>query len=332
MSGARERSRSLSALVPYLQTRTVCPWTTSPRTRSPSPTRSEGPQGPVDVRSARPDPDRLIEVDFEAMRTTPRRVGRGRRTHRQRGLLARPVRLGTSEAFALIVAPRALAEGSPAESHEVIDRCLASSGCRRDRTRPRGRGAPGRLGHRPAAARPRGRDHRDPQARLDYYVPTGRGERAARSTRWAAHGQRPRLPRRGVPPGRAPAVPARPEHAVEAGRGATPGARAEPAATFPRGSSDRDPTTSWPWCTSSATPLGPDYYPSTRSRVRRGAARATLRVGDPRWLVRLALRLAPAVTVVEPPGLRERLPVRRRPPCATRRDYAEPHSAGVRGR
>ena len=31
----------------------------------------------------------------------------------------------------------------------------------------------------------------------------------------------------------------------------------------------------------------------------------TLRVSDPRWLVRLALRLAPAVTVVEPAELRD---------------------------
>jgi proteasome accessory factor C len=30
-----------------------------------------------------------------------------------------------------------------------------------------------------------------------------------------------------------------------------------------------------------------------------------MRVGDPRWLVRLALRLAPALDVVEPASLRE---------------------------
>ena len=35
-----------------------------------------------------------------------------------------------------------------------------------------------------------------------------------------------------------------------------------------------------------------------------GRLAVTLRVSDPRWLVLLALRLAPAVTVVEPPHLR----------------------------
>jgi proteasome accessory factor C len=49
-----------------------------------------------------------------------------------------------------------------------------------------------------------------------------------------------------------------------------------------------------------------DYYPvDAVEELGEGRLAATLRVGDPRWLVRLALRLAPAVTVVEPPGLRE---------------------------
>ena len=49
-----------------------------------------------------------------------------------------------------------------------------------------------------------------------------------------------------------------------------------------------------------------DYYPVDAARSSATAGwRSTLRVGDPRWLVRLVLRLAPAVTVVEPPGLRD---------------------------
>ena len=49
-----------------------------------------------------------------------------------------------------------------------------------------------------------------------------------------------------------------------------------------------------------------DYYPvDSVEELGEGRLAATLRVGDPRWLVRLALRLAPAVTVVEPAGLRE---------------------------
>jgi proteasome accessory factor C len=49
-----------------------------------------------------------------------------------------------------------------------------------------------------------------------------------------------------------------------------------------------------------------DYYPvDSVEELGDGRLAATLRVGDPRWLVRLALRLAPAVSVVEPPRLRE---------------------------
>jgi proteasome accessory factor C len=49
-----------------------------------------------------------------------------------------------------------------------------------------------------------------------------------------------------------------------------------------------------------------DYYPVDEvEELGDGRLRVTLRVGDPRWLVRLALRLAPAVTVVEPAELRD---------------------------
>jgi proteasome accessory factor C len=49
-----------------------------------------------------------------------------------------------------------------------------------------------------------------------------------------------------------------------------------------------------------------DYYPVDEvEELGDGRLQATLRVGDPRWLVRLALRLAPAVTVVSPPDLRK---------------------------
>src|SRR6188472_3420685 len=109
MSGAREQVSRLLALVPYLQTRTDVPLA----------------QVAADF-GVRPDqimkdlkvlwmcglpgltPDKLIEVDFEAIEDDPDGV----------------VRLGSSEASALIVALRALREGSPDASHDVIDRCL----------------------------------------------------------------------------------------------------------------------------------------------------------------------------------------------------------------
>jgi proteasome accessory factor C len=49
-----------------------------------------------------------------------------------------------------------------------------------------------------------------------------------------------------------------------------------------------------------------DYYPvDTVAELGEGRLAVTLRLSDPRWLVRLALRLAPAVTVVEPGWLRD---------------------------
>ena len=48
-----------------------------------------------------------------------------------------------------------------------------------------------------------------------------------------------------------------------------------------------------------------DYYPvDSVEELGGGRLEARLQVGDPRWLVRLALRLAPALTVVEPRELR----------------------------
>jgi proteasome accessory factor C len=48
----------------------------------------------------------------------------------------------------------------------------------------------------------------------------------------------------------------------------------------------------------------PDYYPTEQVRPRRGGnLEVSMRVADPRWLVRLLLRLAPHATVVSPPDL-----------------------------
>jgi proteasome accessory factor C len=47
-----------------------------------------------------------------------------------------------------------------------------------------------------------------------------------------------------------------------------------------------------------------DYYPvDSVEELGDGRLEARLRVGDPRWLVRLALRVAPGLTVVEPAEL-----------------------------
>ena len=50
-----------------------------------------------------------------------------------------------------------------------------------------------------------------------------------------------------------------------------------------------------------------DYYPVVGTEeLGEGRLEVTLRVGDPLWLVRLALRLAPALSVVEPAGVARR--------------------------
>ena len=49
-----------------------------------------------------------------------------------------------------------------------------------------------------------------------------------------------------------------------------------------------------------------DYYPvESVEELGEGRLEVRLRVGDPRWLVRLALRLSPWLEIVEPAGLRE---------------------------
>src|SRR5680860_1570645 len=121
MSGAREQVSRLLALVPYLQSRTDM---------SLAQVATEFGVDPDQIMKDLKvlwmcglpglTPDKMIEVDFEAIEDDPEGV-----VHIENAdFLARPVRLGSSEASALIVALRALREGSPETSHEVIDRCL----------------------------------------------------------------------------------------------------------------------------------------------------------------------------------------------------------------
>ena len=157
-------------------------------------------------------PDKMIDVDFEAIEDDPDGVVRIDNAD----FLSRPVRLGSSEASALIVALRALREGSPESvprGHRPVPGQARGSHCQR---------AP-----RPARSRCTCDSRRAPshtalleeairtnrQARIDYYVPT-RDETTTPHGRpaGAAHQRRPRLPRRVVPPrAGAPAVPARPD-------------------------------------------------------------------------------------------------------------------------
>ena len=157
-------------------------------------------------------PDKMIDVDFEAIEDDPEGVVRIDNAD----FLSRPVRLGSSEASALIVALRALREGSPDASHEVIDRCLvkleeaAASGT----APPQVEVHLPRLGGRPAPRRACSRGHqRQPPGPARLLRPDPRRDHAShRRPARAAHQRGSRLPGRLVPPGRGTAaVPARPD-------------------------------------------------------------------------------------------------------------------------
>ncbi len=307
MSGAREQVSRLLALVPYLQRRTDLSLAQVAADFDVSPD-----QIMKDLKvlwmCGLPGltPDKMIEVDFEAIEDDPEGVVRIDNAD----FLDRPVRLGSSEASALIVALRALREGSPESSHEVIDRCLVKL----EDAAASGTAAPPvevlpnpHSGLRHAAVL-QGAIDTNRQARLDYYVPT-RDETTQRTVdplellsgdghdyldAWCHLAQARRLFRLD----RMYAV-----EVVDEPR--------QPHALTPRDLSE------------GLFAPGPDdvvavvhlerharwvtgYYPvDAVEELGDGRLAATLRVGDPRWLVRLALRLAPAMQVVDPPELRE---------------------------
>ena len=307
MSGAREQVSRLLALVPYLQTRTDV---------SLAHVAADFGVGPEQIMSDLKvlwmcglpglTPDKMIEVDFEAIEDDPDGV-----VHIENAeFLARPVRLGSSEASALIVALRALREGSPQASHEVIDRCLVKL----EDAAASGTAAPHVEVHltRSDAAERHAAVLREAiagnrQARLDYYVPT-RDETTRRVVdplevltgdgrdyldAWCHLAQARRLFR--LDRMRSVEIVDEPRHE----HSLTPRDLSE--GLFAPGPDDVVAVVHLErharWVA--------DYYPvDAVEELGDGRLQVTLRVGDPRWLVRLALRLAPAVTVVEPPELR----------------------------
>ncbi|MCW2759860.1 MAG: hypothetical protein JWR85_61 [Marmoricola sp.] len=308
MSGAREQVSRLLALVPYLQRRTDLSLTQ---------VAADFGVGPEQIMSDLKvlwmcglpglTPDKMIEVDFEAIEDDPDGVVRIDNAE----FLARPVRLGSSEASALIVALRALREGSPESSHDVIDRCLVKL----EEAAASGTAAPQVEVHLSGSAA--GRRHRlvlqdaiatNRQARLDYYVPT-RDETTQRTVdplelltgdgrdyldAWCHLAQARRLFRLDRMYAVEIVDEPRQEHSLSP--------RDLSEGLFEPGPDDVVAVVHLErharWVA--------DYYPVDEvEELGDGRLQATLRVGDPRWLVRLALRLAPAVTVVSPPDLRK---------------------------
>jgi proteasome accessory factor C len=307
MSGARGQVSRLLALVPYLQTRTDVSLAQVAADFGVSPEQIRRDLG-VLWMCGLPGltPDKMIDVDMEAIEEDPDGVVRIDNAE----FLARPVRLGSSEASALIVALRALREGSPESSHEVIDRCLVKL----EDAAATGTAPPRVQVHLPPAEAGRHRAvlqeaiDSDRQARLDYYVPT-RDETTRRTvdplellTRdghdyldaWCHHASARRLFRLD----RMHAVEALDEPRLE--HELPPRDLAE--GLFAPGADDLEAVVHLDrparWVA--------DYYPvDSVEELGDGRLAVSLRVGDPRWLVRLALRLAPAVRVVGPAELRD---------------------------
>ena len=307
MSGAREQVSRLLALVPYLQSRTDVSLT---QVAADFGVRPEQIMQDLQVlwMCGLPGltPDKMIEVDFEAIEDDPEGV-----VHIENAeFLARPVRLGSSEASALIVALRALREGSPESSRDVIDRCLVKL----EEATASGTAPPQVEVHLPRsdagirhAAMLEDAIASNRQARLDYYVPT-RDETTQRTVdplalltsdgrdyldAWCHLAQARRLFRLDRMYAVEIVDEPRQEHALSP--------RDLSEGLFEPGPDDvvavvhLDRHARWV----------ADYYPvDSVEELGDGGLAATLRVGDPMWLVRLALRLAPAVRVVEPSELR----------------------------
>jgi proteasome accessory factor C len=306
VSSAREQVSRLLALVPYLQSRTDVALTQVAADFAVTPDQIRKDLG-VLWMCGLPGltPDKMIDVDMEAIEDDPEGVVRIENAE----YLARPVRLGSSEASALIVALRALREGSPESSHEVIDRCLVKleDAAATGTAPPQVQVHLPQTGHRTSAHLTEAIDA-DRQVRLDYYVPT-RDETTRRTVdplalltsvgrdyldAWCHHAQARRLFRLD----RMHAVEVLDEPRLE--HQLAPRDLAE--GLFEPGPHDLEAVVHLErharWVA--------DYYPvDAVEELGEGRLAATLRVGDPRWLVRLALRLAPAVTVVEPARLRE---------------------------
>ncbi len=307
MSGAREQVSRLLALVPYLQSRDDVSLAQVATDFSVSPDQIRKDLS-VLWMCGLPGltPDRMIDVDMEAIEEDPDGVVRIDNAD----FLSRPVRLGSSEASALIVALRALREGSPETARGAIDRALAKL----EEAAATGTAPLAVELHLPSddsaqrAAVLRQAIAGNRQARIDYYVPT-RDETTRRTVdplelltgdghdyldAWCHLAQARRLFRLDRMYAVELVEEPRQQHDL------TP--RDLSAGLFEPGPDDVEALIHLErharWVA--------DYYPvDTVSELGEGRLAVTLRLSDPRWLVRLALRLAPAVTVVEPDWLRD---------------------------
>ena len=307
MSGARDQVSRLLALVPYIQARREVPL--------------EQAAADFGVRPAQIVKDLnvlwycglpglgmgdLIDVDMEALQ------GDGVIRVSNADYLSRPLRLDSSEASALIVALRALRDGSEDDVRPIVDRTLnkleaaagdgAALAARVDIRLPEQQRRVDELRRRLEAAV---RDRR--QVRLDYYVPARdqSAERVVDPLRvvtadgntyldaWChvAEGQRLfRLDR--VSTAVVLDSPAQ-EHAGLEPRDLADGIF-QPSGDDLLVTLLLEPAARWV----------AEYYPVEETHeVPGGRLRVRLRVGDPGWLTRLMLRLGGSAVLEDPPGL-----------------------------
>ena len=308
--GSRDQVTRLLALAPYLQTRGEVPLQEVAADFGVTPAQmlkdlrvlymcglpGYGPGELIDinVEALEDDPDGLVRVD-------------------NADFLARPLRLGSNEASALIVALHALLDASPAGPREVVERTLgkleeaAAAGStplvdvHLPRQRPAVEGAAKALADAISGNR---------QARLDYYVPTRdettqrvvdpiavtRSEGRTYLDAWCHLAEDRRLFRIDRITGLEVLDAPRVAHDLEP--------RDLSEGLFAPGPADLQ----------ARVRLSPEmrwfaeYYPvlSTREGPD-GSLEATLAVSDERWLLRLALRFGPGLSVLEPASLRERV-------------------------
>ncbi len=304
MSGARDQVGRLLALVPYIQTRREVPL--------------EEAAAEFGVRPAQIVKDLnvlwycglpglgmgdLIEVDMDALR------GEGVIRVSNADYLTRPLRLDSSEASALIVALRALREGSSDDVRPIVDRTLgkleaaagdgASVAAQVDLHLPSQDAATAAMRDLLGKAVEGGR-----QVRIDYYVPA-RDESTARVVdpirlfsaqgndyleAWCHLAEAPRLFRVDRI-----STSETLESAVEDHTDIAP--RDLDAGLFQASPDDLlvtlllEPEARWV----------AEYYPTEAAdEAGEGRLRVRLRVADPGWLTRLLLRLGRSAIVEEP--------------------------------
>ncbi len=253
-------------------------------------------------------PGEMIDIDMDAFEDD----GDGMIRLSNADYLSRPLRLGSSEAAALVVALRAMREGSPATSREVIDRVLTklegatAEGAAADVVEvPEHLAVSARVGAQLAEA-----IAADRQVRLEYYVPT-RDETTERVVdpfavleaeghtyldAWCHLAEARRLFRLDRVSGLEILDQRALEHDV-APRNLSEG-------LFEPGPDDVLATVRLHrvarWVS--------EYYPvESQTELPDGGLEVTLRMGDPQWLVRLLMRLTPYAELVGPADLAARV-------------------------